>query len=305
MRYRVKALEDIGPDLQQYYNWDSVSPVASVVLQQQEGIIGQCMLHLEGMTESKRVDARTVLGPNYTIDNHQVVIGPINLAGLRFRGSLMSDWVAPAEFNYTVQRPSTVTAGEWRDLDMVRVQQDGGQPLWLRAHAQPWTGHKIKVTFGIFSCKDIRRVPDYNHHRFPMVTLFTIMVPFLPCPRPELALPLPFVPYVIDDRDEVEDDAAFIDWTAALSASIGFMRNTSAPHGKGSLASLNTALEGGEWRREKASKYVFPALKEPVAPADLQDTTGEEESTHYINCVAMEWIVCSNPKKSYVIGLIV
>ena len=130
-KYRVKALEDINADLQQYSGWDSVSPVACMVLNQEEGAITQCILHLEGETDPKIADAKALLGPQYPYEKHQVMIGKIKLASLRFHGSMMSDWVSTADFDYTVQRPSTVDPTLMRDLDRTKVQEDGGLPLWL------------------------------------------------------------------------------------------------------------------------------------------------------------------------------
>ena len=277
-KQRIKAIEDISEDLREYSDWDGRLPVSALVLHQTEGILDQCLLQLLGFTDStKRMDARTLLGPQYAFDNHQVVISKLDLSSFRFRGNTVSDWLSPTEFTWKVQRPSTVVTEAWRDVDKVKVEEDGGQPIWLRAHVQPWTGLKLKVTLGCYSIKDIKRIQDSDHHRFPMLTLGTMMIPMAAAPNPKLKLGLPLLPYLWDDRDEFEDDMPFPTWEEVLSATVGFFRSSSAPHCKASLASIKKTLEE-DWRKDKASKYIFPAQREPVPPVSEDNAGGPPTS---------------------------
>ena len=264
IKQRIKGLEEISDDLKEYSGWDGRQPVATLVLHHTDGTLDQCILHIQGFTDSsKRMDARTLLGPQYGFDNHQVFISKLDLAKFRFRGNMISDWLSPTEFDWKVQSPSTQEPGIFRDVDKIKMVEDGGQPIWLRAHVQPWTGNKVKLTLGCYSCKDIKRIQDSEHHRFPILSLGTLMVPLATAPNPNLKLALPLLPYILDDRDDFEDDSNFPTWEEVLSASVGFFRSTSAPHCKTSLVSIRKALEE-EWRKDKVSKFVFPALKEPA-----------------------------------------
>ena len=56
-----------------------------------EGNIDQGVVNLLGETETKRVDAKTILGEQYKGDDHQIKIGKVELQKFRFHGSLVSD----------------------------------------------------------------------------------------------------------------------------------------------------------------------------------------------------------------------
>ena len=135
-KYIIAGVEAIKNDLTNYQSWDGNTPVACVALDHKEGVINQAILHMEGFTDSKRVDAKMVLGENYTGGpDHQIRIGKVNLSMLRWRGNLISDWVKPSEFDWIVQRPSTTQESVFRDLDKTDLERQGGAPLWMRAIA--------------------------------------------------------------------------------------------------------------------------------------------------------------------------
>ena len=76
------------------------SPVAAVSLTVGErNKIEQCSLHIFGETDPKCLDAKTVFGEGYGGPEHQIKIDRIELQKLIFRGSLVSDWLNPNDFN--------------------------------------------------------------------------------------------------------------------------------------------------------------------------------------------------------------
>ena len=155
-KYKLTALEDISKDLVEYGAWDTKSPVATVALKiDQSNQISQCILNLLGETDQKRLDAKTVFGDRYEGgSDHQIRVGKIELQKFRFRGSMVSDWLGPEDFPYSVQRPATSQAGVWREVEQARVEAEGGQELWIRAVVQPWTGLKLKLTVWVVAAKD-------------------------------------------------------------------------------------------------------------------------------------------------------
>ena len=252
IKYKMKGLEDISKDLVEFSVWDGTPPLSSVALNLNNGIINQCNFHLEGQTDVKRINAKTVLGTEYVGGpGHQIRVGKIDLNKFIFRGSLVSAWLGPSDYEYTVQRPSTASKGVWREVDIVRVVEDGGLPLWLRAVAQPWPGLKVKVTLGLFAAKDMARVQDSSHPRFPFVNLVTITIPINPGLPDNFEIRLPFTPYLIDDRTEEveEDDVILPDWVAIVSACNGMFRDTTAPHSKSNMSNLRETLKT-DWMRE-------------------------------------------------------
>ena len=89
--------------------------------------------------------------------------------------------------------------------------------MWLRAVAQPWTGLKVKVTLGLFSAKDVTKVQDSGHPRFPFINLLSVIIPILPYSPEGFSIRLPFTPYLVDDRDEEEEDLVLPEWPAILT----------------------------------------------------------------------------------------
>ena len=204
-KYRLKALEDVGKDLVEFSNWDLKTPVASVALVLDNGEPNQSILSLHGESDPKRIDANTVFGNDYKGEDHQIRIGKIELQKFTFRGTLVSDWVGPQEFPHSVQRPSASQSGVWRDMEPQRVEAEGGQALWVRAIVQPWNGLKLKVTIGLFAAKDMTKIQDSTHRRFPFINLLSSNVTVLPSTPPNVGVCLPFVPYLIDDREEDDE----------------------------------------------------------------------------------------------------
>ena len=81
-----------------------------------QGTITQDMIHLVGLTEPKRLDARTIFGKDYPHEGHQVQLEKVDLATFRFRGGLRSAFLGPSEFDRSIVRPSTEKPGVWREV---------------------------------------------------------------------------------------------------------------------------------------------------------------------------------------------
>ena len=261
-KYKLNALEDIGRDLVDYASWDMKSPVGTVALKVGGNMeLDQAILHLLGETDQKRIDSKTVFGEKYEGgSDQQIRVGKIELQKFRFRGSAVSDWLGPQDFHYSVQRPSTTQPGAWREVEKSKVEADGGQGLWIRAVVQPWTGLKIKLTVGIFAAKDISKVAEASHHRYPFINLLSLIIPMMPFPPEDSNICLPFVPYILDDREEDDGGAPVPRWTVVVKAVNGLFRRTTTPHSKSNMDTLTEALKG-DWRQDRQSKYLYPELE--------------------------------------------
>ncbi len=65
---------------------------------------------------------------------------------------------------------------------------------------------------------------------------------------------LPVTPYLVDDRDEDEEDLVLPEWSAILTACNRMFRDTVAPHSESNMENLKEALKT-DWRKEKTTKY--------------------------------------------------
>ena len=278
-KYLIKRVEDVKEDLLRFQEWDGKTPVATCVLGLQEGSITRCLLHLEGESEVKRLEVAAVLGKVYKgSSSNQVRIGKVKLRKLRFSRSLVSEWLAPDEVDWSVTRPSISSPGSWRDVDRDKVVEDGGLPLHFRAVAQPWTGGKLKVVLGLVPALDITALPGYDHPRFPLIPFSTIVCDYMPGQPDNLRIPLPFTPYLWNQSGEEEVDIP--DFTVVLSACVGLFRGTSAPHIKSNHENLITVLKT-DWRKTVSSKYTFPKIKER-RPETPEEATGGPWTTDWL-----------------------
>ena len=260
-KYKLNNIEEIHKDLVDYSAWDMAQPIATVALILKEGRIDQALLTMLGETDQKRFDVKAIFGESYKGgDDHQVKIGKIELQKFCFRGNLVSDWLGPQEFPHSVQRPSATQSGVWRQVEQTKVEADGGQPLWLRAVLQPWTSSKLRMTIGVLAAKDATKVQESSHPRYPFVSLMSSNISVLPSAPENAAVCLPFMPYLIDDREEVGEEDSLPGWATMVRAVNGMFRNNTAPHSKSTMDSLREVLKG-DWKAEKRSKYCYPEIE--------------------------------------------
>ena len=98
----------------------------------------------------------------------------------------------------------------------------------------------------MFAAKDIKKVQDSSHPRFPFITLTNVIVPILPSPPGGFNIKLPFVPYMLDSRDTEEDELDLPGWPVILSACTSLFRNTTDPHVKSNMVNLKEVLKN-DW----------------------------------------------------------
>ena len=152
------------------------------------------------------------------------------------------------------------------------MESDGGESLWLRAILQPWTGLRLRLTVGVYAAKDVTRIQDSNHPRFPFINLMVQSIPMMPSPPESLKVCLPFIPYLIDDTEEEEEEAVLPGWNQLVRAVIGMFRGNSAPHSKSNMTNLREVMKG-DWKADKKSKYSYPEID---LVDDVEDGTNVE-----------------------------
>ena len=165
-----------------------------------QGKITNDILHLLGVSEPKRLDAKLVFGKDYAHDDHQVKVEKIDLSHFRFRGGLRSAFLGSSEFTWSVVRPSKSQPGVWKEVDKADVLKEGGNPIFMAAVVQPWSGARLKVDIGIVSSSDLSKDGEPAHPRFPMVGIYNCFASF---GNGEVVkgTGLPTMPYIIDARD--------------------------------------------------------------------------------------------------------
>ena len=102
----------------------------------------------------------------------------------------------------------------------------------------------------------------------------------MPFPPENVKVCLPFVPYLVDDREE-EEDMSIPRWNTIVRSVNVLFRDNTAPHGKSNMTNLLEALKG-DWKAEKRSKYTFPEIQLEEDVAESQDHTGMHTNILYV-----------------------
>ena len=77
--FRIRGLEEIAKDLREHGDWDGVTKVGCLAFRvDRQGKITNDILHLLGVSEPKRLDAKLVFGKDYNHADHQVKVKKID-----------------------------------------------------------------------------------------------------------------------------------------------------------------------------------------------------------------------------------
>ena len=251
--FRIKGLEEIAKDMREHSDWDGVTKVGNVAVRvDRQGKITQDILHLLGSSEPKRLDARLVFGKEYGHEDHQVKVEKVDLSYFRFRGGLRSSFLGSSEFTWSVVRPSKSQPGVWKEVDKAEAFKDGGNPIFMAAVVQPWSGVRLKVDVGIVSSTDLNREGDTTHPRFPVVGIYTCFASF---GNAEVVkgTGLPTMPYIIDSREVEEEELADLALPSSWElkqAVYNLFKKVSAPHMKSNMDNLKETMKG-DWKKPK------------------------------------------------------
>ena len=253
--FRIKGLEEISKDMKEHGDWDGVAKAGCLAFRvDRQGKITQDILHLLGASEPKRLDAKLVFGKEYKHDDHQVKVDKVDLSHFRFRGNLRSAFLGASEFVWGVWRPSKSQPGVWKEVDKADALKDGGNPIFMAAVVQPWSGARLKVDIGIVSSSDLSKEGEPAHPRFPTVGIYSCYASF---GNAEVVkgTGLPTMPYIIDAREVEDEELADLELPTSWDlkqAVFNLFRKVSAPHMKSTMDNLKEALKG-DWRKPKVS----------------------------------------------------
>ena len=167
----------------------------------------------------------------------------------------------------------------WQEIPRENVLREGGIPLYCRAVCQPWTGAepRMRVDIGLFASRNIGKIPDFSHRRFPSVHIATFYANFMPGSK-DIKCGLPSLPYLIDPREDFDEEDTWLPSSCALKTVYWrLMTNVTAPHNKSDMDAVDKVLSGekGDWRKDKIAMYSFPPPKEEDTETVNTATAGE------------------------------
>ena len=259
--------------MKEHAGWNGTKPLATVALGvNNEGDITSTTLHLVGVTQDKLVDGRFLWED--CREGCHVKVKSFDLSTLTFRGSLASEFVPASAFPWTFRIPSKSKKDYYHEVDRVADMTKYGADtsLWLRVLAQPWLGGCLKISAGLASIDDIGQLPDHINPRCPLVEVFSTVIPLHP--RPDQDIPIPFVPYILDQRADRTGDIVHPTSDAVFSSVIGMLKNQVKPNLK---RGLWAKARSEDWNVGEPSRYTttdrVPAAEEDSAD---EDNLGEQ-----------------------------
>ena len=98
-------------------------------------------------------------------------------------------------------------------------------------------------------------------------------IPILPTPPEDLQVCLPFIPYLIDDGEDDEEEVTLPRWSTMVRSVTGLFQGNSAPHSKSNMVNLRETLKG-DWKADKRFKYSYPEIELEENNEETEDPAG-------------------------------
>lgn len=278
---RVKGgSEVIKEELKSVYKWDSSSNVATVAAKLKDGKLDSWQLHLFGKSKGTKLDANVFFLDQE--DGNCVRIQEIDLDSLVFRGNLVSDWVSPDNFKWEYRLPHEDDPKRYHRVKKADMVQYNAKPLWLRAACQVVPGPKLQVFLGVAPAEKIADVTGSTQNQFPLILIEKFSIPFLPLESPEMQLGMGPIPFLIDEREELEQSevtATCPDGQEIKIQMAKFLQTAIKPNQRNEVKTWSKEVAAGNWVA-RAPNCTVPdprPLEGDHHPADvdMEDDTGE------------------------------
>ena len=281
-KYVIEGLEDISEDLKEHSGWNGSKPVATIALGTgEEGQITSTSLFLVGHTQDKLVEGRH-LWSNCKDECH-VKVKSFDMSTIYFRGSLSSDYVSTSNFPWVFRVPSKSKPGYYHEIDKKDMAKYGADTkLWLRLLAQPWLSGNIKISAGLAPIDDIRSLSNHMDPRCPLVEIFSLTIPLYP--RPNHDLPIPCVPYILDQRTDKSGDMVLPTSDVVFSTVTAIFKNQIKPNLK---KSLWEKARGEDWNIGEPSRYT--TSDRPITADEESDQENLGEIVEYLCTINTEY----------------
>ena len=282
--------EVIKDKLKTTYKWDGTSNIASIAAKLKEDTIDGWQLHLYGKSKGVKFES-SVFYADQEEGNH-VRIQEIDLDSFVFRGSMVSEWLSPDEFKWEFRLPHEKDAKRYHRVNKADMVQYNAKPLWVRAVTQVIPGPKLSVFLGAAPTDDIKGIPGSTEGQFPLILIEKFSVPFFPFEDENMGLGMGPIPFLIDDRIDLEFDSVSStcpDGQTVKTEMSQFLRSAIKPNQRNEVGTWTKEVAAGNWTA-RAPNYTVPHPK-PLA-GDVIETEDDDNAGQQNNFLLKGKIFC-------------
>ena len=274
--------EVIKDKLKAVYNWDNTNNVASIAAKLKDESIDSWQLHLFGKSKGAKMDS-SVFFMDQEEGNH-MRIQEIDLDSLIFRNSLVSEWLSPDSYKWEYRLPHNDDPKKYHRVKKADMVQHNAKPLWLRALCQVVPGPKLQVFIGAAPAEDISELQGSTQGQFPLILVEKFSVAFLPMESPEMQLGMGPIPFLIDDREELEVSEVSINCPDGETIKAGmaqYLETAIKPNQRNEVKTWSKEVSVGNWVA-RAPNYTVPNPKPLEGDQPGEDS---EEDTGQASCL--------------------
>ena len=270
--------EAIKDKLKSLYNWDGSSSVASVAAKlDADGIIAEWQLHIFGKTKGAKLDANT-----FYVDQEEgnyLRIQEMALDNLIFRGSMVSEWIAPEKYHWEYRLPHETDPKKYYRVKEGDMPQYNAMPLWVRASCQVIPGPQLGCAPAV---NKVSELPGSSDKSFPLIFIEKFSVPFLPFESAGMGLGMGPIPFLIDTRESLdfsEVGSLFPDGQDLKRSMASFLQTGIKPNQRNEIGTWSKELGVGSWVM-RAPNHTWPEPRplagEATQPGDVEDEDDDE-----------------------------
>ena len=271
--------EAIKEKLKSDYNWDGTSNVATIAAKLKEGKIDSWHLYLFGKSKGIKVDSSTFFLEQD--EGNTMRIQEMDLDSLIFRGRLVSEWMSPDQYKWEYRLPHEDDPKRYHRVKRAELVQYNAKPLWVRSVTQVVPGPKLQVFLGAAPCEKITETAGSTEGQFPLIFVETFSLPFLPFEAAEMNLGMGPIPFLIDDR--VELDFSEVGTNCPDSQTIKtqmakFLQTVIKPNQRNEVKTWTKEVAAGSWVA-RAPNHIVPdpkPLAGNVVNEDEEDDSGQK-----------------------------
>ena len=271
--------EVIKGKLKDMYNWDGSSNAATVATKLKDGKLDSWQLHLYGKSKGVKMES-SVFYLDQDEGNH-VRVQEMDLDCLVFRGSMMSDWLTPDQYRWEYRLPHEEDPKKYHRVRATDLVQHNAKPLWLRAVTQVVPGPKLQVFLGVAPVDKITEIQGSTQAQFPLILVEKFSIPFLPLETPEMNLGMGPIPFIIDDRDDLDFGEVGTNCPEGQSIKVQmakYLQSAVKPNQRNEVKTWSKEMGVGNWVA-RSPNYTVPDPKPLAGDNDEEQEDDDEDDT--------------------------
>ena len=274
-QHRIQGgAENIQESIKTKYSWDGSSNVASVAVNLKDGILDTWQLNLFGKTKGTKLASSTFFTEQE--EGTHIRIQPLALDSFVFR-SMVSEWMGPEEYSWEYRLPSEKDSGRYYRIKAVDLPQYILKPLWIRANVQVVPGPKLQVFIGAAPANDITELQGSSEPAFPLILLEKFSVGFLPMEEGSMDLGMATIPFLIDQREELDQAEVGTNCPEGQTIKEGlarFLQSSIKPNQRNEVTTWTREVAAGSWIA-RAPNYKVPDPK--ALAGDLEEEEDDDD----------------------------